>query len=468
MHMESNDNTQKLERKLSPLNVWALALGSIIGASAFLLPGNSFLGQAGPLGTAIAVSIGALVMIIISFNYDYMINKYPIAGGEFKYAQLAFGKKHGFVCSWFLALSYFAIVPVNATVLASIFRSLFGSVFQFGFHYSVSGYDVFLGEILLAMVPLILFALLSIRGVRFSGIFQTLLIFLLVGGVVFLSAAAFISGDASFANLTPAFSPDYSILTGILCVTVIAPYLFVGFDTVPQSAEEFNFSSRKTKVLMIVAVLVGALLYIALNTVTAMYVPEGYGNWSEYIRDIPNTSGIMSLPTFYTAKMIAGNFGLVVTVIATIAAALSGIVGFYMACSRLLYSMAKDNVIPASFGRLHEKYKTPYIAILFIMLISLIAPFFGRTAFGWLVEMSSVGAAIGYGYTSLAAFKYARKDNNRFILVTAILGSILAVIFLILLLIPIPVLNCSLGTEPYICLVAWIIIGLVFYLVSRK
>ena len=81
-----NENV-KLEKKLSPLNVWSLALGCIIGWGAFVMPGNTFLGKAGPLGTAIAMGIAALIMIIIAFNYNFMISKYPVAGGEFTYTQ---------------------------------------------------------------------------------------------------------------------------------------------------------------------------------------------------------------------------------------------------------------------------------------------------------------------------------------------------------------------------------------------
>ena len=95
-------NEVKLEKKLSQVNVWALAFGCIIGWGAFVMPGNTFLGKAGPLGTAIAMGFASFVMIIIAFNYNYMINKYPVAGGEFTYTQKSFGKNHAFLCSWFL------------------------------------------------------------------------------------------------------------------------------------------------------------------------------------------------------------------------------------------------------------------------------------------------------------------------------------------------------------------------------
>lgn len=102
------------------------------------------------------------------------------------------------------------------------------------------------------------------------------------------------------------------------------------------------------------------------------------------------------------------------------------------------------------------------------MCFALIAPFFGRTVLGWLVDMSSLGAAIGYAYTSAAALKYAVRDRNRWICFTGALGIIFALIFMVILLIPIPSLDCSLGQESYVCLAIWSVLGLLFYLYSVR
>ena len=65
----------QLEKKLSPTNVWALAFGCIIGWGSFINPGKKLLPNSGVAGTAIAMALGALVMIIIAFAYAYMIPK---------------------------------------------------------------------------------------------------------------------------------------------------------------------------------------------------------------------------------------------------------------------------------------------------------------------------------------------------------------------------------------------------------
>lgn len=467
MSNETSTNTG-MKKQLSPLNVWSLALGCIIGWGAFVMPGETFLVQAGPLGTVFAMAAAALVMIIIAFNYNYMIKKYPVAGGSFVYAQETFGRRHGFVCAWFLCLAYLTIVPLNATALALVGRNLLGGIFQFGFHYTVAGYDVYLGEILLAIVALVVFALLGMKGVKSSGVFQTILVFALVFGVVIVAGAAVGLEVQQPERIEPLYAPGVSPLAGILAVVAVAPWAFVGFDTIPQAAEEFRFSARKTKVIMVLSIVFGAAVYAALTFTTAVAFPNGYESWAAYLAEAPNLGGLESLPTFSAAYVLLGDAGVVFLGVAVCGAILSGIVGFYMATSRLLYAMARDGVIPKWFGQLHAVHGTPVNAILFVMLISVIAPFFGRTALGWIVDMSSVGAAIGFGYTSITALLHARKEGRHAIMVSGALGTVLSCVFVVLLLVPIPFLDCSLGFESYVCLIIWIVLGIVFYVRARK
>ena len=464
---------QKLQRNLSPLNVWALALGSIIGWGAFVMPGNTFLPKAGPAGTAIAMGLAALIMISIAFNYNYMINKYPVAGGEFTYTQKSFGRVAGYICAWFLGLSYLAIVPLNATALALIGRNLFPAVFQWGYLYSVEGYAIYAGEVLLAVFALVLFGWLSIRGISVAGKFQTVLALLLVGSVALLGVAALISGEASLSSLAPAFNStaDGQInLGGIVAVVAVAPWAFVGFDSIPQASEEFNFSPKKTKIIMILSIIFGGLLYVVLNTITAAVTPDGYANWSEYIADMGNLNGIAALPTFNAAKQLLGVPGLAILAVALFCAVLSGIIGFYMATSRLLFSVAREGILPAPFAKLHKKRNTPHIAILFVMGISLIAPFFGREVLGWIVDMSSIGAAIGYGFTSAATFATLQKSGEKSIglKLNALIGTLFSLAFVFLLLSPSGWGFGGLSNPARIALGVWCVLGIVFYIIARR
>lgn len=459
-----------LKKQLSPLNVWALALGCIIGWGAFIMPGEIFLVKAGPLGMALAMLAAAVILIIISINYYYMIKRYPVAGGEFIYVNAIFGRKNAFICSWFLMLCYLSIVPLNATALALIFRTVLHNFFdfQFGFHYQIAGYDVYMGEVLLALTALCLFAWLSIRGVSVTGKFQTLLVMCLVGGIAVVSVAAILNPQTSWENFSPGFPPNVdNHLVAILSILAISPWAFVGFDTIPQAAEEFNFSPARSLFIMIIAILFGSAAYVALNMITIAILPSGFDNWVAYIAASKTASGLMTLPTFYSTYLLLGQAGLIALSVSVIAAILSGLLGFYMATSRLIFAMARDKVIPAVFSELHEKYKTPRNAILFILAVSVIAPFMGRTVLGWIVDMASLGAAVGYAYTSLVAYKYATDNDDTIVKVTGLLGFAFAVLFAILLLVPIPYFNISLGRESYFFLLVWTVMGYYFYR-SRK
>ena len=100
--------------------------------------------------------------------------------------------------------------------------------------------------------------------------------------------------------------------------------------------------------------------------------------------------------------------------------------------------------------------------------MSIIGPFFGRVFLNWVIDSSSIGAAIGFGYTSLAARKAAKAEGNKDMVVLGTLGAIFSAAFAILLLIPIPQLNASLSRESYICLFVWSSIGFILYQVMRR
>lgn len=85
--MKENNKSAELQKNLSPAHVLALAFGCVVGWGSFINLGKKFLPDSGVAGTAIAMVLGALVMIIIAFSYAYMVLKYPKAGGEFTFTK---------------------------------------------------------------------------------------------------------------------------------------------------------------------------------------------------------------------------------------------------------------------------------------------------------------------------------------------------------------------------------------------
>ncbi len=100
--MKEKNSSEGLKRQLKPMHVWALAFGCVVGWGSFINPGKKFLPNSGVAGTAIAMIMGALVMIVIAFSYAYMVPKFPKAGGEFTFTKACFGKTAAYICGWFL------------------------------------------------------------------------------------------------------------------------------------------------------------------------------------------------------------------------------------------------------------------------------------------------------------------------------------------------------------------------------
>ena len=477
-------NNQQLKRNLNPSNVWAIAFGCIIGWGSFVNPGKKFLPNSGVAGTAIAMILGALVMVIIAFSYAYMVSKYPKAGGEVTFTKENFGNRMAFVCGWFLVAAYLTNVPMNSTAIGLIVDGIDGSadILKFGFHYNIAGFDIYFGEMILAMFILVLFAVFNIFGVKKAAVIQTVLSGMLIISVIILTIAALISSKAQGINLEPIWGFDKNaavqagastenisefarggpvgIISAILATFAIAPWAYVGFDTIPQVSEEFKFSYRKVMGIMIVAIFFGCFVYVSNNTVAAAALE----NWPERVM-----AGEWVL--LVAAEELLGTFGKIFIAVAVSSAVLSGIMGFYLASSRLMYAMAKEQYLPKFFEKVNEKYGTPSNAILFCMVVSLSGPILGREALGWFVDMSAIGASLGFFFTSCSAIKTMKRDGDAGarVKVMAYLGVLFSVIFIVLQLVPIPGLSgVHFGTESYILLVVWIVLGLLFYLWQRK
>ena len=133
----------------------------------------------------------------------------------------------------------------------------------------------------------------------------------------------------------------------------------------------------KVKILMDTCIVCGCFVYISLTLLATSYLPDNYENWAEYIDELPEIHGIASVPVLFAAYKIMGTSGLFIVGIAALCAMLTGIIGFYTATNRLLYSMSRDNMLPKWFSKLN-KHHVPANAALFCMFISIMVPFFGR------------------------------------------------------------------------------------------
>ncbi|MFD2760948.1 APC family permease [Lentibacillus juripiscarius] len=453
-----------LKKTLKPHWVWAIALGSSIGWGAFVQP-TTWMSTAGPLGVILGFSIGALLMMLIAVSYGFLIKSFPVSGGEFAYSYISLGRTHAFISGWFLTLGYLCIVALNASAFALMVKFVFPAVLENVHMYTIAGWDVYLMEVIIASAILGIFGYFNIKGTGLSGRMQFVFCSVMVIGVITITFMVGAQPGSGLSNVAPLFPTDTTAFAAIISIVAIAPWAYVGFDNVPQAAEEFHFSSRKAFMLIILAIFFAALLYSMMIIATSMIEP-----WQQLV------SQEATWGTGAAIQGLLGNMGLVILVTALTMGIFTGLNGFIISSSRLLFAMSRAKIIPGAFSKLHPKYKTPYIGIIFTVVVAAIAPWFGRQALTWVVDMSSIGVTIAYFYTCFTAFtlfKWKKDkdfDTKKHVVAPwkktiAGLGMLASVTFLGLLLIPGS--PAALGIESLIALVIWIALGVAFYLANR-
>ena len=454
------DYGKKPERRLSPADVWAMAFGCMVGWGVFAMPGNTFLPVAGPAGTIIAMGIGMVIMLIIGVNFSYLMSRTSIPGGVYSFTKNAFGRDHAFLCSWFLCLSYLTIVFLNGTALFYVIRTLFSDTFQSGTSYSIAGNTIYLRETAVSVLVLVGVGILFILAKSVLQKLHTVLSFILLIGITVVAAACIpyaVSGGALTSFGTLGINKGY----GIFSIIILAPWAFVGFEVTSFDTAHFSFRLGKTRWLIILSIVAAALAYMAMTLVSVAAVPDGFASWQDYIsyiQDLDSFSrtGIASVPTFFAAGTILGPAGLAVMAVTAVAAILTGIIGGYRATTRVLSTMAEDRI-------LSEKFSSTTYSILFIVAVSVFLSFLGRNTLNWFVDLTSFGAIVAFGYTSASAWKTAKTEGNRRIIVTGAAGTIVSAAFVLVQLIPRLAAMEAMGSEAFLLLALWCLLGFAFY-----
>ena len=444
-----------MDRYLSRLDVWAMSFGVAVGWGAFVMPGTTFLPVAGPAGTLLAMGISVLVMLVIGMNLAYLMRRSPRTGGIYSYTKEAFGRDHAFLSSWFLCLSYLTVVFLNGTAIFVVVRTMFGDATQNGPFYTVAGNNIYLWEVAVSALALMGIGALFVFAKPLLQRLHTALAVLMLAGIV-VTGIACVPRALRPDVLTSFGSAELKAGYGVFSIIILAPWAFVGFEVPSFDTAHYKFDVKHSLPLIILAIIISGLAYSALTLVSLSDMPPGYADWQQYISALGDESGVAAVPTFYAARSIMGNAGLVILTITALAAILTGIIGAYRAAMRVLSTMAEDKI-------LSDRFSNTTYSILFIMVLSILLSLMGRNTLNWFVDLTSFGAIVGFGYTSAAAWKIARTEANRAVQVTGLTGAAISIAFVIVQLVPHLTAMEAMGSEAFLLLALWCLMGFVFY-----
>lgn len=432
-----------MEKKLSRLDILSLVLGSIIGWGSFTLPGVKFLHESGVINTSIGLFLGGVAVIFIQKGYHIMMQNHVEDGGEFSYTYKKMGRKHGFIVGWSLILCYLSIVPLNATAFVLVLKRLFGSKVEFFYLYEVAGYPVYLSEVLIASSVIFLFAAINIKGLQKSSKTQNFIVLFLVLNVLIIFTFMLFDTDKTLfvENYVMNYNLDFSQIAKVLA---IVPFLFVGFDVIPQVSTELKFKPEKATRIAILGIFSGIMIYTILNLITGLVFSPGAALQQEW-----------ALGTAVMDHM--GTIGFLLLVIALTAAVTSGINGFMISSSRLLAALSSYKLFNAKYAEINNNGVSKH-SIIFVTLISLIAPWVGREVIIYIVDMSSLLAAIAYFYVCYIG---VQNSENKLDKSLSFFGALVSLSFIALLVIPSS--PGHLSTPSMIFMIIWGLLGMVYY-----
>ncbi len=451
--MSERNSGENFIRVLGRWDVFALAFGAMIGFGWVVLTG-SWLTDAGSLGAIIAFVIGGTLVVFVGLTYSELVSAMPKVGGEHYYAWRAIGAKAAFVASWGIALGYVSVVAFEAVALPTTLEYILPD-FKVGFIWTVAEYDVYLSWVMIGVVGAVAITALNYFGIRPSAIFQIIAVLFLLGVGALLLFGIFFGGEA--ANFRPLFAGSFSVsVAGILAVVIATPFLFVGFDVIPQSAEEINLPYRQIGGLLILSVVMAAAWYILI------IVGVGAG-MSQSQLESTNLATADAMGNLFGSPFFSN-----VLILGGVAGILTSWNSFMVGGSRIFYAMAESGMLPAWLGRLHPRYKTPSNAILLIGVLSIVAPFFGDSALGWLVNAGGLGIVLAYFLVALSFLFLRRKEPEMERPFRAGRGSIIGIVAVVLSvgigIQYLPYMPAGLGVPEWVIVGAWTVIGIVFLL----
>lgn len=392
------------DKVLSAWDVLVIAFGAMIGWGWVVSTGDWIM-QGGVIGAMLGFVIGGIMVFFVGLTYAELTSAMPQCGGEHVFSFKAMGPLGSFICTWAIVLGYVSVVCFEACALPTIVTYIYPDFLQ-GYLYTIEGFDIYASWLAVAVLVAAFITYINIIGTKTAAILQTILTVIIGGVGILLIVASVFSGQAdNLDNQLFMGATTVDMLKGTLAVAVMTPFFFIGFDVIPQAAEEISVSLKKIGRILILSIVLAVTFY-ALIIFGVGYVM----NNAAIAHAMKGVGGLV------TADAMSIAFGSSIMAKVLIIGGLCGIItswnSFLIGGSRAMYSMAESYMIPHTFSKLHKKYKSPVNALLLIGLLSIIAPFFGKKMLVWVVDAGNFGCCVAYCMVAISFIILRSKEPD--------------------------------------------------------
>ena len=349
-HVTSIEDTEetRLNRVITRPMLTFFILGDILGAGIYALTGQ----VAGDVGGAIWASflVSFLLALVTAFTYLELVTKYPRAAGAALYVHRAF---HITILSFMVTIA----VMASGVTSASFAATRVGGRYWTGVFGTENPPTV-----LIAVLVILLVAAVNYRGVGESIKVNIAITLVELSGLLFIiviGAWVLIQGEGNPGQAFEFKESGFGALTGITAGAATAFYAFIGFEDAVNMAEEVKDPVRSFPPALLTGIVAASIIYLLVGFTAAMTVPL-------YVLS-ESTGPLLEV----VERGLDWDAGTLFSVIAMIAVSNTMLINMLMA-SRLLYGMANQGVLPAPFGLVSPRRRTPWFAILFTTGLSIL------------------------------------------------------------------------------------------------
>jgi len=363
-----------LRRDLGLLHAVMMGLGSTICAGIFVILSPS-VGMAGP-AVILSFLICGIINMATMLSYCELGAAMPRLGGEYVYVKAAFKGLPSFITGWYEWSSniFYATLMIlgSAYILSNV---------------------IAINEYLIMAALVAIFTLINIKGIKTAGSIQTLLTIALLAIIVLFIGAGLAHGFRP--NAFEHFMPK-----GFLGVFAAVAFIFetyVGVEAIAATQAEIKKPEKTVPRAMILSSVTLIIIYCLVAYVTIGVIS-------------PDALSQSAAPLNIVAETTMGGIGVILLTVAGLIAALTSLNSAIIASSRAACAMGRNGHFPSCLRRVHENYKTPYLAIVcgsvFIMFFSMIG------SLEFVIYSTSFGFLIGFSLVNLSLIKLRRDKPN--------------------------------------------------------